>query len=155
MLPENLISEQICEDIDFPKLQQTCMKMKMKMTWGQFWSVYKVVTKIGCATWNSDLKSYLIFTFQVITALGQFMNVQCMAGGTNFRGDMKKLDYGQHVLCGTPHFVLDMIRQNRLRTWCIKMLILDEADEMLNKGFKDQIYDVYRSLPHRSIQGLY
>ena len=29
----------------------------------------------------------------------------------------------------------------------IKMLVLDEADEMLNKGFKEQIYDVYRYLP--------
>jgi ATP-dependent RNA helicase len=29
----------------------------------------------------------------------------------------------------------------------IKMLILDEVDELLNRGFKDQIYDVYRYLP--------
>ena len=96
-----------------------------------------------------------MITFQVVTALGQFMNVQCMVGGTNFSADMKKLDYGQHVLCGTPDFILDMIRQNRLRTWCIKMLILDETDEMLNKGFKDQIYDVYRNLPNHSMQGVY
>ena len=34
-----------------------------------------------------------------------------------------------------------------LRTRGIKMLVLDEADEMLNKGFKEQIYDVYRYLP--------
>lgn len=40
-----------------------------------------------------------------------------------------------------------MIRRRVLRTRCIKMLVLDEADEMLNKGFKEQIYDVYRYLP--------
>ena len=40
-----------------------------------------------------------------------------------------------------------MIRRRTLRTRSIKMLILDEADEMLNKGFKEQIYDVYRYLP--------
>ncbi|KAK3575786.1 hypothetical protein CHS0354_003775 [Potamilus streckersoni] len=40
-----------------------------------------------------------------------------------------------------------MIRRRNLRTRAIKMLILDEADEMLNKGFKKQIYDVYRYLP--------
>jgi DEAD/DEAH box helicase len=44
-----------------------------------------------------------------------------------------------------PH--LDMIRRRTLRTRSIKLLILDEADEMLNKGFKEQIYDVYRYLP--------
>jgi superfamily II DNA/RNA helicase len=37
-----------------------------------------------------------------------------------------------------------MIRRRTLRTRGIKMLVLDEADEMLNKGFKEQIYDVYR-----------
>ena len=40
-----------------------------------------------------------------------------------------------------------MIRRRNLRTRNIKTLILDEADEMLNQGFKDQIYDVYRYLP--------
>jgi superfamily II DNA/RNA helicase len=44
-------------------------------------------------------------------------------------------------------FVSDMIRRRVLRTRSIKMLVLDEADEMLNKGFKEQIYDVYRYLP--------
>ena len=43
--------------------------------------------------------------------------------------------------------VTDMIRRRSLRTRSIKMLILDESDEMLNKGFKEQIYDVYRYLP--------
>jgi len=40
-----------------------------------------------------------------------------------------------------------MIRRRSLRTRNIKMLILDEADEMLSRGFKEQIYDVYRYLP--------
>jgi len=47
----------------------------------------------------------------------------------------------------TLRFVSDMIRRRVLRTRSIKMLVLDEADEMLNKGFKEQIYDVYRYLP--------
>lgn len=41
----------------------------------------------------------------------------------------------------------DMIKRRVLRTRAIKMLVLDESDEMLNKGFKEQIYDVYRYLP--------
>jgi hypothetical protein len=44
-------------------------------------------------------------------------------------------------------FILDMIKRRVLRTRAIKMLVLDESDEMLNKGFKEQIYDVYRYLP--------
>ncbi|CAG2060800.1 unnamed protein product, partial [Timema podura] len=113
----------------------------------------------------------MVGMLQVILALGDFMNVQCHAciGGTNLGEDIRKLDYGQHVVSGTPGrvfglftykstwrmslspmmagFVADMIRRRVLRTRSIKMLVLDEADEMLNKGFKEQIYDVYRYLP--------
>ena len=77
------------------------------------------------------------------------MNVQCHAciGGTSIAEDIRKLDYGQHIVSGTPGRVFDMIQRKNLRTRHIKMLILDEADEMLSKGFKEQIYDVYRYLP--------
>jgi ATP-dependent RNA helicase len=86
---------------------------------------------------------------KVILALGDYTSVQCHAciGGTNVGEDIRKLDYGQHVVSGTPGRVFDMIKRRNLRTRSIKMLILDEADEMLNKGFKEQIYDVYRYLP--------
>lgn len=85
----------------------------------------------------------------VVLALGDYMNVQCHAciGGTSISEDIRKLDYGQHIVSGTPGRVFDMIQRKNLRTRHIKMLILDEADEMLSKGFKEQIYDVYRYLP--------
>lgn len=41
-----------------------------------------------------------------------------------------------------------MIQKRTFKTTSIKMLVLDEADEMLNEGFKDQIYDIYRYLPY-------
>ena len=86
---------------------------------------------------------------QVIMALGDYMNVQCHSciGGTSLGEDIKKLEHGQHVVSGTPGRVFDMIKRRHLRTRHIKMLVLDEADEMLSRGFKEQIYDVYRHLP--------
>merc|ERR1711934_1051751 len=86
---------------------------------------------------------------KTVKALGDYMNVQCHSciGGTNLGEDIRKLDYGQHVVSGTPGRVFDMIRRRTLRTRNIKMLVLDEADEMLSQGFKEQIYDVYRYLP--------
>lgn len=88
-------------------------------------------------------------TQSVVLALGDYMNVQVHAciGGTKVGDDVKKLDYGQHVVVGTPGRVFDMIRRQNLRTRNIKMLVLDEADEMLSRGFKEQIYDIYRYLP--------
>jgi len=89
---------------------------------------------------------------RVVLALGDHLNVQCHAciGGTNISEDIKKLEYGQHIISGTPGRVGDMIRRKTLRTRHVKMLILDEADEMLNKGFKEQIYNVYRYLPPKT-----
>jgi ATP-dependent RNA helicase len=88
-------------------------------------------------------------TQKVILSLGDFLNVQCHAciGGKSLREDIRRLDYGVQVVSGTPGRVYDMIQRKHLRTRNIKMLIIDEADEMLNKGFKEQIYDIYRYLP--------
>ena len=86
---------------------------------------------------------------KVILALGDCMNVQVHAciGGKTLSEDSRRLDHGVHIVSGTPGRVFDMIRRRHLRTRSIKMLVLDEADEMLNRGFKDQVYDIYRCLP--------
>jgi ATP-dependent RNA helicase len=86
---------------------------------------------------------------KVIYALGNYMSIEVHAciGGTSIQEDLTKLDAGVQVVSGTPGRVFDMIRRKNLRTRNIKMLVLDEADEMLSKGFKEQIYDVYRYLP--------
>ena len=74
-----------------------------------------------------------------------------MAAGSHWQYytgmDMRKLEAGVHAVSGTPGRVFDMIKRRSFRTREIKLLVLDEADEMLNQGFKEQIYDVYRYLP--------
>ncbi|XP_058731019.1 eukaryotic initiation factor 4A-III homolog B-like [Vicia villosa] len=57
------------------------------------------------------------------------------------------LEQGVHVVSGNPGRVCDTIKRRTLCTGAIKLLVLDESDEMLSRGFKDQIYDVYRYLP--------
>jgi ATP-dependent RNA helicase len=86
---------------------------------------------------------------KVILALGDYVSVRCHAcvGGKSVGEDIRRLEHGVHAVSGTPGRVFDMINRKALRTRGIKMLVLDEADEMLNRGFKDQIYDIYRYLP--------
>lgn len=88
---------------------------------------------------------------KVITALGDYMDVECYAciGGTNVRKEIQMLkENGYQVIVGTPGRVLDMIANRRaINASTIKMFVLDEADEMLSKGFKDGIYDIFRELP--------
>lgn len=86
---------------------------------------------------------------KVVVAIGDFMNVECHAciGGTNVREDMKALQEGPQVVVGTPGRVQDMIQRRVLKTDNMKMFILDEADEMLSRGFTEQIYDIFQLLP--------
>jgi len=86
---------------------------------------------------------------KVVVALGDYMGVTSLAcvGGTNVREDMTKLRDGVQIVVGTPGRVFDMIKRQALRTDSIKVLCLDEADEMLSQGFKDQIYEIFQMLP--------
>lgn len=90
---------------------------------------------------------------KVVLALGEYLKAQCHAciGGTNVREDVRKLDMGCHVVVGTPGRVYDMINREVLHTNSIRVFVLDEADEMLSRGFKDQIHDVFMMLP-RDVQ---
>ncbi|WZN58587.1 eukaryotic initiation factor 4A-III [Chloropicon roscoffensis] len=88
-------------------------------------------------------------TDRVILAIGDYMSVQthCCVGGKSIGEDIRRLDHGVHVVSGTPGRVYDMIKRRTLRTRQVRLLVLDEADEMLNRGFKEQIFDIYRYLP--------
>jgi len=82
-------------------------------------------------------------------SLGEYMKarVHCCIGGHSVAEDMRVLQGGVHVVSGTPGRTFDMISRNALNTRHIRMLVIDEADEMLQRNFKTQIYDIYRYLP--------
>ena len=82
---------------------------------------------------------------KVMRALGDYLQVKVHAcvGGTSVREDQRILQSGVHVVVGTPGRVYDMLRRNALRADSIKCFVLDEADEMLSRGFKDQVQDTF------------
>ncbi|WIA23550.1 hypothetical protein OEZ86_010415 [Tetradesmus obliquus] len=94
---------------------------------------------------------------KVMRALGDYLQVKCHAcvGGTSVREDTRILSAGVHVVVGTPGRVFDMLRRRCLRADSIKMFVLDEADEMLSRGFKDQIYDIFQLLPPKLQVGVF
>eukprot|EP00162_Nutomonas_longa_P015009 comp22161_c0_seq2/m.52015 comp22161_c0_seq2/g.52015 ORF comp22161_c0_seq2/g.52015 comp22161_c0_seq2/m.52015 type:complete len:401 (-) comp22161_c0_seq2:9-1211(-) len=88
-------------------------------------------------------------TTAVVSSLGDFMNVRVHAciGGKSVGEDIRKLEAGVHVVSGTPGRVLDMMNRGKLNPRTLKIVVLDEADEMLSLGFKENIYDIFRLLP--------
>ena len=94
---------------------------------------------------------------KVMRALGDYLQVKCHAcvGGTSVREDQRILQSGVHVVVGTPGRVYDMLRRRALKPDYIKIFSLDEADEMLSRGFKDQIYDIFQLLPSKLQVGVF
>jgi translation initiation factor 4A len=90
-------------------------------------------------------------TMKVIEAMGDYMKarVHACVGGTAVRDDIRILQEGVHIVVGTPGRVFDMINRRSLRMDYVSLFILDEADEMLSRGFKDQIYSVFQFLPDK------
>lgn len=81
----------------------------------------------------------------VMVAIGDYMKVKIHAcvGGTAVREDISTLRDGVHVVVGTPGRVYDMIQRSALRLGKLKLFVLDEADQMLDRGFKEQIYEIF------------
>ena len=88
-----------------------------------------------------------IQTHEVVTKFGMFLdNLRCglFIGGTSMDQDMKELEKKPHIMVGTPGRVHDLIRRRKINTKTIKLLVVDEADEMLSSGFKEQIYNIFQ-----------
>ena len=60
-------------------------------------------------------------------------------GGSDIRKQMRELKMGSHIVVGTPGRVLDLLKRKNLELNKIESVVLDEADEMLNMGFKEDI----------------
>jgi translation initiation factor 4A len=95
---------------------------------------------------------------KVVGDIGSYLKVKVHAcvGGTAVREDIATLRQGVHVVVGTPGRVYDMIQRNALRLNKLKLFVLDEADQMLDRGFKDQIYEIFTcGLPKDMQVGLF
>ena len=85
----------------------------------------------------------------VILSIGKCLKISTAVciGGTNISDNISSLEKKPHFIIGTPGRIMDMIERNVLDTSSLKILTLDEADELLSKGFKEQIRNIVRHLP--------
>ena len=67
-------------------------------------------------------------------------------GDTAIREDLVTLMRGRQIVVGTPGWVYDMVSKGYLKLKSLDLFILDEADEMLSRGFKEQIYECFQYL---------
>ena len=103
-----------------------------------------VQTLVLAPTRELAIQIYLVYTF-----LSEFMNlkIHLAIGGTAVKNDILKLQEGAHIVVGCPGRILDMIKKNFLLLNDLNSLILDEADEMLQKGFLESFKDIVSYIP--------
>ncbi len=75
-----------------------------------------------------------------------YVNVAEIYGGADFRGQFRELKIA-NIVVGTPGRVMDHMRRRTLKLTDIKMVVLDEADEMLNMGFKEDVETILQDAP--------
>ena len=102
-------------------------------------------TQILCLSPTRELS---IQTANVMKGIGSMMKnlrVQVLVGGSSIDEDIGNLKGNvPHIIAGCPGRVYDMMRRNHILSKNIKLVILDEADEMLSSGFKEQVYNIFQ-----------
>jgi translation initiation factor 4A len=99
-----------------------------------------------------------IQTHNVVKNLSHYMKIESLllVGGTSVEKNKKDIkEKKPQIIVGTPGRVHDMMRRRYLRVDKITMIILDEADEMLGRGFKDQMYKIFTFMPNEVQIGLF
>ena len=97
----------------------------------------------------SPTRELSIQTANVFKGIGSMMDdlkVQILIGGNSIDDDVENLKSNSpHVIVGCPGRVYDMIRRNTFSAKKVKLVILDEADEMFSTGFKEQVYNIFQN----------
>ncbi len=94
----------------------------------------------------------------VASAIGSYLEVEIVkcVGGTDQRANIEELNKGCDMVIGTPGRIYDMLCRKRIRGEDIELLILDEADEMLNEqSFRNCIHDIFQHLSHTANVALF
>jgi translation initiation factor 4A len=108
----------------------------------------------------SPTKELTMQTASVVKRLGQMMpglNVQTLYGGVQseiqtttinpfYDSNSNSNANVPHIICGCPGKVYDWMKRNKIMMDTIKLIIMDEADELLSSGFDEQIYNIFKKL---------
>lgn len=96
-------------------------------------------TRELCLQITNDLKNYSKYINGV--------KIVPIYGGVSIDKQIKELSYGAQIIVGTPGRTIDMMNRGKINLGKVKVVVLDEADEMLNMGFKEDIDTILATIP--------
>lgn len=96
-------------------------------------------TRELCVQIGKDLQNYAKYRKDI--------QVLCVYGGTEIRKQIRELERGVHILVATPGRLCDLIKRQAVNIDHVRSVVLDEADEMLNMGFKEDLNFILEETP--------
>ena len=112
---------------------------KINPEWNSVQVLVLSPTRELCMQIGSDLKNYSKYLPDI--------RVTCVYGGTDIRRQMKELQKGVHVVVATPGRLVDLLNRKALNIETVFAVVLDEADEMLNMGFQEDLDFILSNTP--------
>ena len=112
---------------------------KINPEWNSVQILVLSPTRELCMQIGSDLKKYSKYLPDI--------RVTCVYGGTDIRRQMKELQKGVHVVVATPGRLVDLLNRKALNIETVFAVVLDEANEMLNMGFQEDLDFILSNTP--------
>ncbi len=112
---------------------------KIEPEWNDVQVLILSPTRELCVQIGNDLKNYSKYRKDI--------RVTCVYGGTDIRRQIKDLQRGVHVVVATPGRLVDLLNRKAINIKSVFAVVLDEADEMLNMGFQEDLDFILSNTP--------
>jgi len=94
-----------------------------------------------------ELAQQIFTVISNLSSMIEGIRIKTIIGGSSIDQDAHELrENPPHIIVGCPGRIFDMIRRRHINANKLKLVILDEADEMLSSGFKEQVYNIFQCL---------
>jgi ATP-independent RNA helicase DbpA len=107
--------------------------------------IYSAQSLVLCPT--RELADQVAKEIRKLARTTQNVKVLTLCGGAPFRAQAESLEHGAHIIVGTPGRVEDHLRKKTLQLDHLRILVLDEADRMLDMGFQSQLDAIVEQTP--------
>ncbi len=104
-------------------------------------------TRELCVQIAKDLENYCKYLREV--------KITAVYGGASIRDQIRNIKKGAHIVVATPGRLTDLIRRNKINISTVKYVVLDEADEMLNMGFQEDLNAILELTPADKLTWLF
>lgn len=106
---------------------------------------YKIQSIVLCPT--RELADQVASEIRKLARAIHNIKILTLCGGAPFGPQIGSLEHGAHIVVGTPGRIEEHLRKKTLKLDHVEMLVLDEADRMLDMGFQDAIDDIVEKIP--------